>query len=127
MPLQREHFQFAVIVLCVPLQMLISTYMGSNEGTRTHAISQLVSQVTHIRDSWLRLDPWRSWCRRLLTLKMRDLLDPYGLDDPNGECPAKEVFRFRDKDGYFGQSIEPRDTRPPSVTLRVGQVIKHKR
>ena len=34
MPLQREHFQFAVIVLCVPLQMLISSYMGSNEGTR---------------------------------------------------------------------------------------------
>ena len=61
--------------------------------SRTHAISQLVSQVTHIRDSWLRLDPWRSWCRRLLTLKMRDLLDPYGLDDPNGECPAKEVMK----------------------------------
>jgi len=127
MPLQREHVQFAVIVMCVPLQMFLSGYMGSTETSRTHAISQVVSQFKEMRDSWLRLDSWRNWCSRVLRLKLQDIFDPYGLDDPNGECPAKEVFMFRDKDGYFGQSIEPRDTRPPHVTFRVGQVIKHKR
>ena len=30
-------------------------------------------------------------------------LDPLGLMDPLGECPAVEVFKFRDKDGFFGQ------------------------
>merc|ERR1719436_2027717 len=47
--------------------------------------------------------------------------------DPLGECPAVEVFKFRDKDGFFGQSPEPRDARPPHVQFRVGQVVKHKR
>ena len=92
MPLQREHVQFAVIVLCVPLQMFISSYMGSTETSRTHAISQLVSQFHEMRDSWLRLDPWRRWCQRIFTLNIKNILDPDGLDDPNGECPAKEVI-----------------------------------
>ena len=144
MPLQREHVQFAVIVLCVPLQMFISSYMGSTETSRTHAISQLVSQFHEMRDSWLRLDPWRRWCQRIFTLNIKNILDPDGLDDPNGECPSKEViedcpeyfpwtekkcqvFMFRDKNGYFGQSIEPRATRPPHISFRVGQVVKHKR
>ena len=62
-------------------------------------------------------------------MRIKGLVDPmgFGLQDPNGECPAIEVFHFRDKDGYFGQSPEPRDTRPPHVLYRVGQVIKHKK
>ena len=38
-----------------------------------------------------------------------------------------QVFRHRDKDGFFGQSPEPRDVRPPHVQHRVGQVIKHRK
>jgi len=127
MPLQREHLQFGVLFLCVPLQLLLTQYMGSTESNRTYAISQLVSQWTHIRESWLRVEPWRNWCKRLLTLRMQDLFDPLGHMDPLGECPAVEVFKFRDKDGFFGQSPEPRDARPPHVNFRVGQVVKHKR
>jgi len=128
MPIQREHVQLAALFLCVPAQLLISQYMGSTEANRTYAISQLVGQWTHIRESWLRVESWKSWCKRLLNLKMRDImLDPLGLMDPLGECPAVEVFKFRDKDGYFGQSPEPRDARPPHVQFRVGQVVKHKR
>jgi len=128
MPIQREHVQLAALFLCVPAQLLISQYMGSTEANRTYAISQLVGQWTHIRESWLRVESWKSWCTRLLNLKMRDImLDPLGLMDPLGECPAVEVFKFRDKDGYFGQSPEPRDARPPHVQFRVGQVVKHKR
>ena len=36
--------------------------------------------------------------------------------DPLGECPAVEVFKFRDKDGYFGQVLT-------SITRYFGQVI----
>ena len=43
-------------------------------------------------------------------------LDPLGLMDPLGECPAVEVFKFRDKDGYFGQVLT-------SITRYFGQVI----
>jgi len=127
MPLQREHVQFAALFLCVPLQLFLSQYMGSTESNRTYAISKLVSQWTQIRETWLRVEPWRNWCKRLLALRMRDLIDPLGHMDPLGECPAVEVFKFRDKDGFFGQSPEPRDARPPHVLFRVGQVVKHKR
>jgi len=128
MPIQREHVQLAALFLCVPAQLLISQYMGSTESNRTYAISQLVGQWTHIQENWLRVESWKSWCKRLLNLKMKDImLDPLGLMDPLGECPAVEVFKFRDKDGYFGQSPEPRDARPPHVQFRVGQVVKHKR
>jgi len=128
MPIQREHVQLAALFLCVPAQLLISQYMGSTESNRTYAISQLVGQWTHIQENWLRVESWKSWCKRLLNLNMRDImLDPLGLMDPLGECPAVEVFKFRDKDGYFGQSPEPRDARPPHVQFRVGQVVKHKR
>jgi len=128
MPIQREHVQLAALFLCVPAQLLISQYMGSTESNRTYAISQLVGQWTHIQENWLRVESWKTWCKRLLNLNMRDImLDPLGLMDPLGECPAVEVFKFRDKDGYFGQSPEPRDARPPHVQFRVGQVVKHKR
>jgi len=128
MPIQREHVQLAALFLCVPAQLLISQYIGSTESNRTYAISQLVGQWTHIQENWLRVESWKSWCKRLLNLNMRDImLDPLGLMDPLGECPAVEVFKFRDKDGYFGQSPEPRDARPPHVQFRVGQVVKHKR
>lgn len=126
MPIQREHVQMAALFLCVPLQLMISQYMGSTESNRTYAISQLVSQWSHIKESWMRVESWKSWCQRLLSLKMRDImLDPLGLMDPLGECPAVEVFKFRDKDGYFGQSPEPRDARAPHVQFRVGQVVRH--
>jgi len=123
--IQREHLQFAVIVMCVPLQLFISNYMGSTESNRTYAISKMVNQVTELRDNWLSAASWRRWCFRLMSSRLQDLLDPF--TDPLGECPAVEVFRFRDKDGHFGQSPEPRDVRPPHVQYRVGQVIKHKK
>ncbi len=44
-----------------------------------------------------------------------------------GECVAKEVFKYKDPDGYFAMSPEPRSPRPPNVAFRVGQVIKHKK
>ena len=48
--------------------------MGSTESNRTYAISQLVGQWTHIQENWLRVESWKSWCKRLLNLKMRDIM-----------------------------------------------------
>jgi len=127
MPIQihRDQLYFAMIVFCVPLQMWLSSSMGSTESNRTYAISKLISQITEIRETWLRVEPWKKFCYRFMSLRLRDLIDPFA--DPLGECPAVEVFRFRDKNGHFGQSPEPRDVRAPHVTFRVGQVVKHKK
>jgi len=121
MPLQREHVQFALLVCSVPLQLFLTTYMGSNEASRTYAISKMVHQLSELRESWFRLDEWKVWCSNLI-----NMLDNVP-EDPNGESPAIEVFKYRDQNGYFGQSPEPRDDRPPHVRYRVGQVIKHAR
>jgi len=133
MPLviQREHLQFAALMLCVPLQLFLTDYMGSNEGTRTYGISKLVTQVSELKESWMSVESWKSWCTDIVKLHLQRNfgIKVYSSDteDLKGECPAVEVFKFRDKDGHFGQSPEPRETRPPNVKFRVGQVVKHLR
>ena len=100
----------------VDLSARFSQYLG-NDPTRPHSVFHSVALVGLVADfSALNVDSSNA--------RLRDLLDPY--TDPLGECPAVEVFRFRDKDGYFGQSPEPRHVRPPHLNFRVGQVVKHK-
>lgn len=123
--IQREHLQFAILFFSVPLQLFLTNYMGSNEASRTYAISKLVDQLSELRESWFTLDEWKSWCSKIVQRHLDGYTDLY--QDPNGESPAIEVFRYRDQNGYFGQSPEPRDTRPPNVRFRVGQVVKHSR
>jgi hemimethylated DNA binding protein len=53
----------------------------------------------------------------------RDITTP----EDEGESPAVEVMRYKDPEGYFAGSPEPRSPRPPEVRFRIGQVIKHKR
>jgi len=134
MPLQREHLQFAVLFLCVPIQYLAVEYMGSSEVSRTYAISQLVDELYKLRSQWLSIEPWRKWCFKVL-----DTITEHGLgvgggfgsfgdaDSPEGESPAIEVLKFREKNGYFGQSPDIRDPKNPAVIYRVGQVVKHKK
>ena len=43
-----------------------------------------------------------------------------------GECPAKEVMKFNEPNGYFAGSPLPKNTRG-DVKYRVGQIIKHKK
>ena len=44
----------------------------------------------------------------------------------SGECPAKEVMKYNEPNGYFASSPEPKHTRG-NVKYRVGQIIKHKK
>jgi len=129
MPLQREHFQFAVLFLCVPIQYFAVEYMGSSEVSRSYAISQLVDEISRLQTKWLSIEPWQKWCQSVISSisEFGFVGNEFDSDDELGESPAVEVLKFREKNGYFAQSPEKRDPKPPHVSYRVGQVIKHKR
>ena len=48
------------------------------------------------------------------------------VEDDRGECPATEVLKYVDQEGYFASSPDPHTPRPRHVKFRVGQVIRHK-
>jgi len=116
--------------MCVPIQYFAVEYMGSSEVSRTYAISQLVDEISRFQTQWFAIDPWRKWCISLINTISEaggSRGGQFDSDDELGESPAVEVFKYREKNGYFAQGPEKRDPKPPEVTYRVGQVIKHKR
>ena len=77
---------------------------------------------------WLAIEPWKKWCQTVFnSITESGLTSEFDSDDELGESPAVEVLKYREKNGYFGQSPEKRDPKPPHVSYRVGQVIKHKK
>jgi hypothetical protein len=66
MPLQREHLQFALLFLCVPLQYFVVQYSGTSESTRSYNISLIIKQIRDFRDSWFKIEPWIEWTKKLL-------------------------------------------------------------
>ena len=117
MPLmERDHFYFAILFLCIPVQYFVIQYSGSSESSRTYRISQIVKEFQEFHTQWLRPESWVKWLKKCL------------VQDPGqGECPAHEVLRYREQQngGHFASSSRPRDRRIPQVKFRVGQVIKH--
>jgi hypothetical protein len=100
--LGRDQIQFALLLLSVPLQYYVVQRMGSSEVSRTYAISKMVNQLKEIQSRWLRVEPWRKWCQKLLVqLSDGSLLSSPVADEDNGESPAFEVLRYRDKNGHF--------------------------
>jgi hemimethylated DNA binding protein len=103
--------------------------MESNENSRSYAISRMITQLQDFQSRWFRVDPWQKWCSTWLSRMSEGAIafSQPTADDDGGECPAFEVLKYREKDGYFAQSADVRDPRPPDVRLRVGQVVKHKK
>ena len=67
MPLfQREHVQFAILFLCVPIQYFIVQNSGSSESSRTHQISLIVKQIQDFQRYWLSPESWTKWYKKLL-------------------------------------------------------------
>ena len=66
MPLQREHLQFALLFLCVPIQYFIVQNSGTSESSRTHQISLIVKQIQDFRKHWLSTESWTQWYRKIL-------------------------------------------------------------
>jgi len=120
MPLQREHLQFALLFLCVPIQYFIVQNSGTSESSRTHQISLIVKQIQDFHRYWLSPESWTKWCKKLLL----DRADP-----GTGESIAIEVLKYREEvnTGHFASSTQPRNVRKPQVKFRVGQVFKHKK
>lgn len=127
MPIQREQWQFAVLLLCVPIQYFIVQYSGTSETTRTYQISNMVSQIRDFQSRWFRIEPWTRWCQSLVLKITEGALSKPSAAEDLGESPAFEVLKYREKDGFFGTSADIRITRGPHVKFRVGQVVKHKR
>ncbi len=82
-----------------------------------------INDLQKLPAKWLRLEPWKKWCRSILVKIVEgSLLSSLPAEVDNGESPAFEVLKFREKEGYFGMSSEIRTVKPPGVTFRVGQV-----
>lgn len=125
MPLDRRAgLQLGLLLMAVPLQYIVSRYMTTNESQRSYAIRNLFNSAAGFKERYLSWKSWQQWCMSFI---FRDEPGSYaGQDDLNGESPALEVMKFKDPEGYFGASTEPRSPRPPEVRYRVGQVIRHK-
>lgn len=104
---------------------MLSCFFDSFSGfIISHLLFALqINELQKIPAKWLRLEPWKNWCRSILVKIIEgSLLSSLPAEVDYGESPAFEVLKFREKEGYFGMSSEIRDVKPPSVILRVGQV-----
>lgn len=126
MPLDRRAaFQLGLLLLALPVQYLVSRFMSTSDAQRSYAIRNLVSSAAGFKDKYLSWQSWHQWCLDIIgNIKYSDFYG--GQDDINGESPAVEVLKYKDPNGYFGASLEPRTPRPPEVKYRIGQVIRHK-
>ncbi|KAL8573556.1 hypothetical protein ACOMHN_047827 [Nucella lapillus] len=130
MPVNRQAFmQLSLLLLAVPAQYYITQFFSSYDSSgRNVAFRRLLSSAAGFRSKYLSLSAWSQWCQDLLSIFSLGFGPGFhGQDDPNGESPAVEVFRYRDRQGYFATSPEPRNPRPADVKFHVGQVIRHKR
>jgi len=127
MPLERgAALQLAVLLLAVPSQYLISKLFFSQESQRSNELKRIVQGVKGFRNDYLSLSVWKKWCSDIINYIAEPIFE---MDDSDlmGESPAVEVFKFRDRNGMFARSTEIRNYKPAAVTLKIGQVVKHRK
>ncbi|XP_031551876.1 F-box only protein 21-like [Actinia tenebrosa] len=112
----RAAIQLAVLILAVPLQYFICKWTTPSVGERDILMRKLTRSLTLFSGGILKWDKWKEWVTEFISRF-----------DEKGECPALEVLKHRNPEGYYGQSTEPRSPRPSNVKFRVGQVIRHKK
>ncbi len=76
-----------------------------------------MTQLEELGAKWLRVEPWRRWCQRLLVRLSEGGSAQPEADVDGGESPAIEVLKYREKkgEGHFASSAKPRDPKPPNV------------
>lgn len=129
MPLDRvAGVQLGLLLMAVPVQYIISQWMGSSESQRHYAIRTLLEGAQGFKDQYLSWKSWHTWCAKIIHNISPFTTTPFyeGQDDPNGESPAVEVINHMDPKGFFAGSPEPRTSRSPEVKYRIGQVVRHK-
>ncbi|GFU03820.1 f-box only protein 21 [Nephila pilipes] len=114
------------LIICVPVQFFLVQNWGNTESSRSYALHKFLNHLSRFRDDYLSWNSWRKWL--IKTLDLGHLFPTITIEsDPDeGESPAIEVMRYKHKHGYFSFSPEPRDSRPPAVMYRIGQVVVHK-
>ncbi|KFM60948.1 hypothetical protein X975_01775, partial [Stegodyphus mimosarum] len=125
MTLTLPDFLVAVVLFsCVPLQYILVQNWGNTESSRAYAINRFINRLVEFRDRYLVFNSWKRWLFQLLKIGYFFPLT----DDPDdvGESPAIEVMKYKQKNGFFAFSPEPRTYRSPEVKFRVGQVVIHK-
>ena len=113
MPIQREHFQFFLIFLCVPIQYWIVNQSGSTESARSYQLSLIIQELKDFHTKYFKVESWIKWLKEL---QVEQRPDP-----GTGESIAKEVFEYREKvdQGHFASSTQIRDIRKPQVSKNV--------
>lgn len=126
MPIDRRSaIQLGLLLMAVPAQYLFTKFMATTDSQRSHALRNLVKDASMFSEKYLSWKSWKQWCTELLS-SVSSFSDGPEVDDPQGESPALEVLMYKDPQGYFAASPQPRSPRPPNVQYRIGQVIKHK-
>ncbi|XP_042876843.1 uncharacterized protein LOC122256315 isoform X1 [Penaeus japonicus] len=126
----RDAAVLCVLVFCVPIQYWLTQRSFVSPDHRTAEVYKLVEEVRHFASNWLSAETWQDW---LIGMKKKFIANDYShwytadTNDPEGECPAVEVWHLRSPKGMFAMSPRPRTNRPLGVRWRVGQVVKHKR
>lgn len=115
-----------VLFSCVPLQYVLVKNWGNVESTRSYTINKYLNRLSRFYEDYFVLSSWKAWFAKLLNIKQYPSETAYFVDD-EGQSPALEVLQYKQKEGYFAFSQEPRVLRHPDVKFRVGQVIKHKK
>ncbi|KAK3884405.1 hypothetical protein Pcinc_011309 [Petrolisthes cinctipes] len=125
----QDAMVLSMLVCCVPIQYWISQHASVSQDQRTAEVYRLVDQSHTWARRWLTVTSWRDW---LIGIQQKYFAEDYShwylVDDsknPLGECPAVEVWTYRQPEGAFGMSPRPRNMRPKYVKWRVGQVVKH--
>ena len=122
---RRAAIQLGLLLMAVPAQYLFTKFMSTTDSQRSHAIRNLVNDAAIFKDKYLSWKSWKQWCSDIFG-SMSSFSDDPNVDDLQGESPALEVILYKDPQGYFAASAQPRSPRPPNVQYRIGQVIKHK-
>ncbi|XP_045615384.1 uncharacterized protein [Procambarus clarkii] len=129
MPLSgRDAVVLCVLVCCVPVQYWLTQRSSITPDQRAIEMYRLVKQAHTLSQKWLTSSSWREW---LIGVQQKYMVNDYSHwynlddDDPLGECPAVEVWNYRNPDGAFGMSPKPRNIRPQGLKWRIGQVVKH--
>jgi len=117
----RSALQLILLLTCVPIQIWLSHY--NSESNRNYAVSQLVNDIHH---KWLTIEPWTKWCMEFIS---SFYMEPHDGDSVllEGESPAVEVFKYRDKYGFVSSQTDVRSPRPPHIKYHIGQVVRYKK
>ncbi|XP_071485143.1 uncharacterized protein [Diadema antillarum] len=135
-------FQLALLLLIVPAQYILTQWKPISTTERNLEVKGLIDKLHLWKEKFFNPEWWRRRGQNAWNTlsNFMDHFEKYGEkilhggpvtdddidDDLEGESPAIEVLKFRQSNGYYGSSTEPRSPRPRHVKFRVGQVVRNK-